>query len=272
MLVIDEVHLIPLEGPKFRASYLDLTSFYHHYSPQRLLLTTATATEEWLQDLAYAFLVPEEGIFRALVYRPNLSLRVKMVEQKNDKYPALLDALRERPGAAIVYAAKRKEVERLTERLQKDMSNREVYGYHARVNSKERNHIQEKFTALAPQGTHMPLVVSTKAFGMGLNKSDVRQVIHYDLSPNPSEYLQEVGRAGRDNMPSRCLTLFRQEDLVDSELKIRSFQPTLPAIYSWLCEIANKTIRRSRGGAAKFVFEYDLFKQARHLDIEVPIF
>ena len=263
MFVIDECHIIPLYGPQYRPSLLRLPSIHRELDPERTLLLTATATEEWLQDLSHAFQIPETGIFRTSVYRPNLSLQVKEVGCHEEQYLQLVEALRRKtaPGVVIVYVNRRRQAEKITLRLkqEKDLPFEKFDPYHARLHSKIRNRVQDEFTTVSQQKM---VVVATKAFGMGLNKSCVRQVIHYNASLHPSEYLQEVGRAGRDNQNSQCLTLLNPLDIYHNETKTRSFQTTVENVMGWLQELPRTAGR---------IFRIDTWKQAMKYDMEVNI-
>ena len=266
MFVIDECHIIPLDGPQYRPCLLRLPSVYQKLSPERTLLLTATATEGWLQDLARAFQIPDTGIFRASVHRPNLSLQVKKVECCDEQYIQLVEALRgsKVPGVVIVYINNRKQVERITLKLEQEVGLpfKKFGPYHARLHSKIRNRVQDEFTKPSQQSM---VVVATKAFGMGLNKSCVRQVIHYSASSHPSEYLQEVGRAGRDNQSSKCLTLLYAPDVHLNETMIRNFQPTLEDVTCWLHHLSKEA------GTVGRIVQVDIWNQAMKHGIEVNI-
>ncbi|KAF8475070.1 P-loop containing nucleoside triphosphate hydrolase protein [Kalaharituber pfeilii] len=265
LLVIDEAHQIPLSGMNYRSTYLRLPTFTRIHSPARILLTSATLTEPQIEDLARAFYIHPDRIFRAPIFRPNLLLRVEPVADEDKKYERLKAALQEYPGNTIIYVTSRKGTMNLVKRLQESVEKGELPGesrtfayYHGRQNSLQRNRVQDQFTN--PLENDM-VIVSTSAFGMGLNVGDVRQVIHYNIPTSTADYVQEIGRAGRDGRESRCLALSSKRDVHFVETLIREFNPSLRSIEDLVQVLAK---RSSRG-----IFETNLWKQAAALGISV---
>jgi ATP-dependent DNA helicase RecQ len=203
-LAIDEAHCISEWGHDFRPEYRRLTEIRRQLPKAVCLALTATATEQVRRDIKSCLELGESAEFIAGFDRPNLFLQVAF---KDDPYRQVLSEIHRHPDQpGIIYCATRKQVDRLTRLLSQDGIL--ALPYHAGLTDVDRKGHQERFSRDDAQ-----VMVATIAFGMGIDKSNIRFVIHYDLPKNMESYYQEIGRAGRDGMEARCLLLYSYGDI-----------------------------------------------------------
>src|SRR6476660_9231991 len=203
-LAIDEAHCISEWGHDFRPEYRELKKLRKHLPDVPLMALTATATERVRADIVKELKLRDPRCYVASFNRPNLTYRVV---PKSVPYEQLLAFIRSRPNdSGIVYCASRKSTESLTRNLNADGVNAKPY--HAGLTTPERTKHQDAFLR-----DDVRVITATIAFGMGINKPNVRFVVHYDLPKNLESYYQETGRAGRDGLPSECLLLFSAGDV-----------------------------------------------------------
>ncbi|POZ63064.1 RecQ family ATP-dependent DNA helicase [Chromobacterium alticapitis] len=233
LLVVDEAHCISEWGHNFRPDYLKLPQYRAQLNIPQVLLLTATATPTVMQDMARRFAIAPEHITVTGFYRPNLHLHVRAMAQA-DKNTALLQLLARTPGAAcVVYVTQQHTAEILATRLQ--AQGIAAAAYHAGLDSTLREQIQDDFM----NGT-TPVIVATIAFGMGIDKGNIRQVIHYDLPKSVENYSQEIGRAGRDGETSLCTLLGNRDGLHVLENFVYGDTPQLASIEHVLQRIRNE--------------------------------
>jgi ATP-dependent DNA helicase RecQ len=203
-LAIDEAHCISEWGHDFRPEYRELKKLRTHLPDVPIMALTATATERVRTDIVKELKLRDPRSYVASFNRPNLTYRVF---PKAEPYEQLLVFIRSRPNdSGIVYCASRKSTESVARNLNGDGI--AAKPYHAGLTNAERTRHQDAFLR-----DDVRVVTATIAFGMGINKPNVRFVVHYDLPKNLESYYQETGRAGRDGLPSECLLLFSPGDV-----------------------------------------------------------
>jgi ATP-dependent DNA helicase RecQ len=214
-LAIDEAHCVSQWGHDFRPEYMRLGEVRQKLGSPPCIALTATATEDVRDDIIRSLGLREPTIVVTGFDRPNLVYECRRIAKVSDKDQELVDLIRAEPGSCIVYCSTRKAVDEVTSILGGNLRDRPIYAYHAGMDQSARTANQEQF-----MNTPRAVAVATNAFGMGINKPDVRLVVHYNLPGTLEAYYQEAGRAGRDGLQSRCILLFSYQDRYTQEFFI----------------------------------------------------
>ncbi len=258
LLAIDEAHCISQWGYDFRPPYLEIGVFRKQLENVPCVAFTASATEKVKKDIVKRLELKEPEVFVSTFARDNISYSVFSPENKELR---LMEIINKVPGTAIVYASTRKKVKDITQRfLQKGVS---ADYYHAGLTQKDREQRQQLWT----EG-RVRVIVATNAFGMGIDKPDVRSVIHYDLPSSIEAYYQEAGRAGRDGKKSYAVLLYDQNDIDRLNIHTKLSYPSIDEIKRVYQSLANYyQVAVGAGYLQSFDFIIEDFSKRYELDV-----
>jgi len=231
LLAIDEAHCISEWGHNFRPEYLKLAKLAERLDVGRVLALTATATPDVARDIARVFRIRDEDIVLTGFHRPNLELHVTPCVDDEERQQRLIERLKQaNSGSTIIYVTLQQTAEDLADRLRGEGF--EAEAYHAGLKDEVRHAIQDRFMR-----SDTAIIVATIAFGMGIDKADIRAVYHANLPKSLENYAQEVGRAGRDGQPGRCELFACRQDVVTLENFTYGDTPNPESIADLLNEI-----------------------------------
>lgn len=258
LLAVDEAHCISEWGHAFRPDYLKVARFAKEIEAERVVCLTATAAPQVADDVCKAFDIPKAGLFRTSTYRPNLHLHAEAYETKKQSYPKLRTFLKAHPGPTIIYVTLQKQAEELAEQLRTHQF--KARHFHAGMKNDEKMTCQDAFMA-----SDDLIIVATIAFGMGIDKPNIRNVIHYDIPRSLEGYSQEIGRAGRDGLESRCMLYLCAEDFHIRESFARGDLPSKPSVQGLLKEV----FAAQPSPAPESQIQGNAYQQSKEYDIKV---
>lgn len=262
LLAVDEAHCISEWGHAFRPDYLKVARFAKEIQAERVICLTATATPKVAEDVCKAFdIPPEEGVFRTPTYRDNLHLHARSFLTKEESYPELIKFLNEHPGPTIVYVTLQKHAEQLADRLRR--SKLRSRHFHAGMAPDEKVACQDEFMA-----SKNMIICATIAFGMGIDKANIRNVIHYDIPRSLEGYSQEIGRAGRDGKESHCMLFMCAEDFHLRESFTRGDLPSRQSVRSMIQDVFSTMVSGTGKGT---IIELSLQQVSKELDIKQTV-
>ncbi len=234
LFAIDEAHCISQWGHNFRPDYLKLAELCKRLEVERVLALTATATPQVLSDIRDAFQIAPEDAIRTRFHRPNLRIRSTLITD-DAPYPTLLQRLRDRPaGSTLVYVTLQRTAEEIAEQLSADGI--DATAYHAGMKPEDREQIQQDFLS-----SDSSVVVATIAFGMGIDKPNIRYVYHFNPPKSLESYAQEIGRAGRDGQESTCEMLLVPNDRIVLENFVYGDTPSRHAVARMIEVVAGQS-------------------------------
>ena len=259
LLAIDEAHCISQWGYDFRPPYLQIAEARQIIPDVPLLAVTASATPEVVDDIQQKLLFKTKNVIRQSFQRENLSYNVLEEESKNEKVLEILQKMR---GSAIVYAGSRRRTYELAQRLNKRGITADYY--HAGLDSQQRQQRQNRWMS-----GEVRIMVATNAFGLGIDKPDVRLVIHVDLPTSVEAYFQEAGRAGRDGKTAHAVMLWQESDILDAEKQFENAFPPLEDIRNVYQALGNY-LKLAVGSGLNMGFDFDIADFSRQYNF-VPV-
>lgn len=246
-IVVDEAHCISQWGYDFRPAYLKIAQIRHTLPHVPVLALTATATPRVAEDIRQKLDFHDGRVFRTPFTRPNLSY---VVRQGEDKIQQLLRILNRVPGSAIVYVRNRKRTKEVAEELSRSGLSADYY--HAGLGQEDKNEKQRRW-----KEDETRVMVSTNAFGMGIDKPDVRVVVHLDMPNSPEEYFQEAGRAGRDGARAYAVLLYSRRDKANLNKRLTEEFPDKEFVLKVYERVSN-FLEIALGCGMDSIFEFNL--------------
>lgn len=256
LVAVDEAHCISQWGYDFRPPYLEIATFLKEVTASRIIALTASATREVKEDILARLEMDEPRVFQKSFARPNLSYSVFCLENKEQK---MLEILQNVPGSSVIYVRSRKLTKEVSGYLNRHQIDADYY--HAGLSGEQRSRKQENWI----QG-QVRVIVATNAFGMGIDKPDVRTVIHLDLPDSLEAYYQEAGRGGRDEKRAYAVQLYSEDDLQNLLRRVQQATVSTAFILQVYQALAN-FYKLAVGSSAYSSFEFDYSQFTRTFDL-----